>query len=70
MDRLRTLPPRPVPVPHEVERWRRAALLRAGFDGALAGSLARDGRVDLHDVLTLVDRGCPPGLAARIGAPL
>jgi hypothetical protein len=57
-------------VPHEVELWRRGVLRRAGFDDDLARSLARDGRVDLHDVLTLVDRGCPPALAARILAPL
>jgi hypothetical protein len=26
--------------------------------------------VDLHELLVLVDRGCPPPLAARILAPL
>jgi hypothetical protein len=32
--------------------------------------LAVDGDVDLHDMLNLIDRGCPPRLAARILAPL
>jgi hypothetical protein len=26
--------------------------------------------VDLHDLLNLIDRGCPPPLAARILTPL
>jgi hypothetical protein len=57
-------------VPREVQRWRRDVLVRAGFEDDLARSLACDGRVDLHDLLTLVDRGCPPALATRILAPL
>jgi hypothetical protein len=32
--------------------------------------LAEDCAIDLHAVLELVDRGCPPTLAARILAPL
>ena len=54
----------------EVIAWRCHVLERAGFDLALADALARDQQVDLHDLLTLVDRGCPPHLAARILAPL
>jgi len=50
--------------------WRRGRLLAAGFDPDMAGRLARDCRVDLHAVLELIDRGCPPVLAARILAPL
>jgi hypothetical protein len=50
--------------------WRSRRLQRAGFDPALANSLARDRRSDLHALLELVDRGCPPALAARILAPL
>ena len=57
-------------VPDDVEAWRREVLLRAGCSAALADELARDGHVDLHDLLGLVDRGCPPQLAARILAPL
>ena len=44
--------------------------MRAGFDASLADELAGDARVELHDLLELVDRGCPPDLAARIVAPL
>ena len=54
----------------DVQRWRRHVLRQAGFGDALARQLAGDGRIDLHDLLKLVDRGCPPDLAARILAPL
>ncbi len=50
--------------------WRRGRLLAAGFVPALAASLAADCRIDLHAVLDLIDRDCPPTLAARILAPL
>jgi hypothetical protein len=50
--------------------WRRGRLLAAGFVPELAARLARDCRIDLHSVLDLVDRDCPPALAARIRAPL
>lgn len=50
--------------------WRVERLLAAGFPRPLAGRLAVDARIDLHAVLDLVDRGCPPHLAARIVAPL
>ncbi|HEU4450629.1 MAG TPA: hypothetical protein VFR63_11705 [Gaiellaceae bacterium] len=53
-----------------VVAWRRRQLRAAGFGCSLARSLARDGRVSLHALLSLVDRGCPPELAARILAPL
>ncbi len=53
----------------DVARWRRRCLERAGFDARLARALAHDRRYDLHAALDLVDRGCPPGLAARILAP-
>ena len=50
--------------------WRRRQLTDAGFDRRLAAALARDCRMDLHAVVELVERGCPPDLAARILAPL
>ena len=53
-----------------VVEWRRERLLAAGFGADLAGRLAGDCGIDLHAVLGLVDRGCPPELAARILAPL
>jgi hypothetical protein len=62
-------PPRRAVAP-DVRDWRRHVLQQAGFDHTLARELAADGGVDLHDVLKLVDRGCPPDLAARIVAPL
>lgn len=53
----------------EVVAWRERQLLGAGFAPALAGVLAGDSRLDLHALLELVERGCPPDLAARILAP-
>lgn len=56
--------------PVDVAAWRLCWLLDAGFDATTAHRLARTASVDLHALLELVDRGCPPGLAARILAPL
>jgi hypothetical protein len=53
-----------------VVSWRAERLRAAGFDDASARSLARDPAADVHALLELVDRGCPPELAARILAPL
>jgi hypothetical protein len=53
----------------EVVRWRCRRLVEAGFSSALAAALAADFRLDLHALLQLVERGCPPALAARIVAP-
>ena len=53
----------------EVVEWRRRRLLDAGFPSPLATVLAADVRVDLHALFQLVERGCPPALAARILAP-
>jgi hypothetical protein len=50
--------------------WRAQCLRRAGFDAPVADRLAEDTAFDLHALLELVDRGCPPHLAARILAPL
>jgi hypothetical protein len=50
--------------------WRRDRLLAAGVPDGAAAELAEDRRTDLHAVLDLIDRGCPPALAARILAPL
>lgn len=59
----------PAPRRDALEEWRRRRLIAAGFEAQLAVDLA-DGAVDLHELLVLVDRGCPPPLAARILAPL
>ena len=56
--------------PVDVAVWRRCRLLEAGFPAELAGTVAADRGFDLHALLELVDRGCPPVLAVRIVAPL
>ncbi len=56
--------------PVDVTVWRRCRLLEAGFAEDLASRLAVTPAVDVHALLQLVDRGCPPKLAARILAPL
>lgn len=53
-----------------VVTWRRRQLLAAGFSLQASEKLARECGVDLHALLDLVERGCPPGLAVRILAPL
>jgi hypothetical protein len=63
-------PRQPTRLPRDVQRWRRDVLVRAGFDDDAARDLAAASGVDLHEALTLVDRGCPPELAARILAPI
>jgi hypothetical protein len=50
--------------------WRRDQLVRSGFPHDLATSVARDARFDLHALIELVERGCPPDLAVRILAPI
>jgi hypothetical protein len=50
--------------------WRRARLRKAGFGTALTEQLSDECGVDLHALIGLVERGCPPPLAARILAPL
>jgi hypothetical protein len=50
--------------------WRRARLRKAGVGTALTEELSHECAVDLHALIELVERGCPPPLAARIMAPL
>jgi hypothetical protein len=54
----------------DTQTWRRSRLLEAGFPAGLSDLVASDPRFDLHLLLELVDRGCPPGLAVQILAPL
>ena len=65
--KLHGLPPVPgrAPEPPEIA-WRRSQLVAAGFEAEDADELAAAADVDLHALLNLVDRGCPPPLAARI----
>jgi hypothetical protein len=53
----------------DLTAWRTQRLLRAGVDAELASSIASDCAMDLHAMIELLGRGCPPGLAARILAP-
>ena len=55
---------------HDVVTWRRDQLVLAGYALPLAVRLANDPAFDLHALVELVERGCPPDLAARILAPL
>ena len=48
-----------------VTEWRQRRLERAGFDRTMAAELATT-TTDLHELLNLLDRGCPPDLATRI----
>ena len=54
----------------DVVSWRRCRLLEAGFSTSVADRVAGDPQFDLHVLLELVDRGCPPELAVRIVAPV
>ena len=56
--------------PEDVFSWRRSQLERSGFPQRLAERVANDGQYDLHRLIELVERGCPPELALRILAPL
>jgi len=53
----------------DVVGWRREQLLQSGFPPPLAARAAADPRYDLHRLIELVERGCPPDLAVRILAP-
>jgi hypothetical protein len=50
--------------------WRRDRLRGAGFAPGEADQLASDARLDLHELIGLVERGCRHDLAIRIVAPL
>jgi hypothetical protein len=53
-----------------VVAWRVRRLLAAGFTHELAERVARDCAFDLHALIDLTERGCPPQLAVRILSPL
>ena len=54
----------------QVVMWRRDQLVASGFPLPLASRVARDPRYDVHELIELVARGCPVGLAVQIVAPL
>ena len=53
-----------------IASWRYERLRRAGVDAEPAETLSHESDLDLHALIELVERGCPPELAARILAPL
>jgi Glu-tRNA(Gln) amidotransferase subunit E-like FAD-binding protein len=53
----------------QLVEWRRQYLDEVGVDAELASAVAGDLRWDLHALLQLLERGCPPRLAARILQP-
>jgi hypothetical protein len=54
----------------DVVAWRERRLAAAGVDRLTAHELAADCRFDLHQLITLIESGCPPDLAVRILAPI
>jgi hypothetical protein len=56
--------------PVDLLDWRRRQLCVSGFPAGLAAQIAGDRRYDLHALIELTERGCPPELAVRILAPL
>jgi hypothetical protein len=53
-----------------IANWRYERLRRAGLDAEPAKVLSHERDLDLHALIELIERGCPPELAARILAPL
>jgi hypothetical protein len=49
-----------------VRLWRYRQLRDMGYDEKEAVRMARDRKIDLHEARKLVERGCPPRLAALI----
>ena len=54
----------------DVMDWRFDRLTAVGFEIDTAVAIAPNRGYDLHALLALVGRGCPPQLAARILAPV
>jgi len=54
----------------QLVRWRREQLVGSGFAPGLATRVAGNTDYDLHALIELVERGCPPELAVRILAPV
>ena len=51
-------------------QWRRAQLMHAGLPRPLAARVAQDERYDVHELIELVEHGCPPALAVHILTPI
>jgi hypothetical protein len=53
----------------QIAGWREQRLRHAGVEAELAAAIASDCAIDLHAMIELIERGCPPELALRILAP-
>lgn len=49
-----------------VQNWREKVLLEAGLSAEDARLAAFLNEIDLHEIVALVRRGCPPEVALRI----
>ena len=49
-----------------IEDWRRGRLERAGYPSAAAAEMAGRHEIDVHEAISLLERGCPVELALRI----
>jgi hypothetical protein len=49
-----------------IESWRMEVLERAGYDRRAAAILACRKDVDLHQAISMLQKGCSPELALRI----
>ena len=49
-----------------IEQWRHEALERAGYDPEAAVVLAASDDIDLHEAVSLLERGCTVELALQI----
>jgi hypothetical protein len=49
-----------------IERWRHEALERAGYDRESSIVLAASRDIDLHEAVSLLERGCSVELALQI----
>jgi hypothetical protein len=56
--------------PSGIVSWRRNQLLQAGLPLAVATTVASTPLYDVHEVVSLIGRGCAPELAVQILAPL
>jgi hypothetical protein len=56
----------PVSERDRIEQWRHEALERAGYDAEAAIVLAASHDIDLHDAVSLLERGCTVELALQI----
>jgi hypothetical protein len=57
-------------LPTSIVDWRYDQLVYAGVPLGLADAVASMDRYDVHELISLLERGCEPALAVKILAPL